>query len=446
MKSEIKNKLTAYSVAAGAAALGIASVANAQVQAGVVGDGLYYQFGPQDDNGQYLGVRASSYDAWGGDPYWTTFPGPEDPAVDHKAPSGFTGYASIAVNPYTGAVVTDIPMEHMVGGPSLSGPSGLPDDPATPDVDESIITSPYVDTMSTGSEFAQDCLYFTTELVDHSGKQSDSFFANASSDGGVLWGKMGVGDEVRAYDGAWHLEMTIPDDPETPGNEETWARVLDDPDDHFNDPNYDTSMNFTQREELYYYDDWFAVGGTWRWGGTGYLGFEMDGIQGWALINIGGDRSGMLLRELYFDVAAGLRGDFDGDGDIDADDIDILMANLGGDPGEFDLTDDGVVDQDDIDEWVFNIVPIGENVGTVYGDFNLDGEVNAGDLALLATNYGLVGTWGWATGDGNGDGNVDAGDLAMLATNYGTVVHPVPEPVTLSLLAVGGAALLRRRK
>ncbi len=144
-------------------------------------------------------------------------------------------------------------------------------------------------------------------------------------------------------------------------------------------------------------------------------------------------------------VADSIRGDFDNDGDIDADDIDLLMANLGGDPGEFDLTDDGVVDQADVDEWVFNIVPIGENVGTVYGDFNLDGEVNAGDLALLATNYGLAGTWGWATGDGNGDGNVDAGDLAMLATNYGTVVHTVPEPITMSLLAIGGAALLRRR-
>jgi hypothetical protein len=34
----------------------------------------------------------------------------------------------------------------------------------------------------------------------------------------------------------------------------------------------------------------------------------------------------------------------------------------------------------------------------------------------------------------------------MLATNYGTVVHPVPEPITMSLLAVGGAVLLRRRK
>jgi hypothetical protein len=139
-------------------------------------------------------------------------------------------------------------------------------------------------------------------------------------------------------------------------------------------------------------------------------------------------------------------GDFDNDFDIDADDVDLLLANLGGDPEVFDLTGDGVVNQADVDDWVFNLVPIGENIGTVYGDFNLDGEVNAGDLALLATNYGLAGNWGWATGDGNGDGNVDAGDLAMLATNYGTVVHPVSEPVTMSLLAVGSVALLKRRK
>jgi hypothetical protein len=151
------------------------------------------------------------------------------------------------------------------------------------------------------------------------------------------------------------------------------------------------------------------------------------------------------LRVIGTAPQGGVTGDFDGDGDVDADDIDLLMANLGGDPAVYDLTSDGVVDQADVDEWVFNIVPIGENVGTVYGDFNLDGEVNAGDLALLATNYGTVGDWGWATGDGNGDGNVDAGDLAMLATNYGTVVHTVPEPVTMSLLAIGGAALLRRR-
>jgi hypothetical protein len=138
-------------------------------------------------------------------------------------------------------------------------------------------------------------------------------------------------------------------------------------------------------------------------------------------------------------------GDFDLDGDIDADDIDLLFANLGSGDAFFDLTDDGVVDQADVDEWL-NIVPIGDNLGTVYADFNLDGAVDAGDLALLGAAFGQPGAFGWATGDATGDGAVDAGDLALLGGNFGTVVHPVPEPVTMSLLAVGGVALLRRKK
>ena len=37
-------------------------------------------------------------------------------------------------------------------------------------------------------------------------------------------------------------------------------------------------------------------------------------------------------------------------------------------------------------------------------------------------------------------------DLGILATNYDwAATGPVPEPVCLSLLAVGGVALLRRR-
>jgi hypothetical protein len=150
---------------------------------------------------------------------------------------------------------------------------------------------------------------------------------------------------------------------------------------------------------------------------------------------------------LRIDVRPGAEpGDFDQDGDVDADDIDLLFANLGGVDLAYDLTGDGLVNSADVDEWVFNIVPIGANIGTVYGDFNLDGAVDAGDLALLGTNFGAAGSFGWADGDATGDGVVDAGDLALLGSNFGTVVHPVPEPVTMSLLAIGGAALLRRRK
>jgi hypothetical protein len=142
-----------------------------------------------------------------------------------------------------------------------------------------------------------------------------------------------------------------------------------------------------------------------------------------------------------------LRGDFDLDGDVDADDIDLLFAAVGGGDTFYDLTDDGLVNQDDVDEWVFNVVPVGgDNVGTVFGDFNLDGAVDAGDLALLGGSFGQAGDFGWATGDATGDGVVDAGDLALLGGNFGTIVHPVPEPASAALLLTGVAALIKRRK
>jgi hypothetical protein len=137
--------------------------------------------------------------------------------------------------------------------------------------------------------------------------------------------------------------------------------------------------------------------------------------------------------------------DIDGDGDVDADDIDALFTMVGGTDMTGDLDEDGDVDQDDVDFWVGN-VPIGENTGTVYGDFNLDGAVDAGDLALLGGSFGLAGPFGWANGDATGDGVVDAGDLALLGGNFGTIVHPVPEPVTMSLLAVGACLPVLRRR
>jgi hypothetical protein len=78
------------------------------------------------------------------------------------------------------------------------------------------------------------------------------------------------------------------------------------------------------------------------------------------------------------------------------------------------------------------------------GDANLDGEVGIADLAAIADHYGDD----WEMGDFNQDGQVGIADLAALADNYGRTClrNPVPEPVSLSLLAVGGLALLRRRR
>ncbi|MEM6333205.1 MAG: dockerin type I domain-containing protein [Planctomycetota bacterium] len=141
-------------------------------------------------------------------------------------------------------------------------------------------------------------------------------------------------------------------------------------------------------------------------------------------------------------------GDFDADGDIDADDIDLLFAAIGGGDLAFDLTTDATIDSADVDELVLSIL------GTARGDANLDGEVSTPDLAILASGFGQPSS-GWAGADFNGDGQVDTADLAILAASFGFGVSPVssgdvaavPEPSTaLACVLLGGAGLTIRRR
>jgi autotransporter-associated beta strand protein len=106
---------------------------------------------------------------------------------------------------------------------------------------------------------------------------------------------------------------------------------------------------------------------------------------------------------------------------------------------------------------------------TYFGDANLDGQVDVNDLGALATNWQASGVW--TSGDFSYDGTVDVNDLGLLATNWQAGVgapltptdgHPwafadafasfglmgatVPEPTALSVLALTGAALCRRRR
>jgi hypothetical protein len=142
-------------------------------------------------------------------------------------------------------------------------------------------------------------------------------------------------------------------------------------------------------------------------------------------------------------------GDFDEDGDIDADDIDALGAAIqagGADPATYDMDGDGDVDADDLAFHVHNLVDtaLGETTGTEFGDFNLDGLVGILDLGLLGDSYNTA--MGWANGDANGDGNVGILDLGLLGDNYGYDRSAIPEPATAALLLLGVGAILRRRR
>ena len=79
-----------------------------------------------------------------------------------------------------------------------------------------------------------------------------------------------------------------------------------------------------------------------------------------------------------------------------------------------------------------------------WGDANGDGHVDATDYALWFNNYGSSGRE--VDGDMNGDGYVDATDYALWFNNYGAgEANGVPEPATLAMLALGAAAIVRRR-
>jgi len=84
-------------------------------------------------------------------------------------------------------------------------------------------------------------------------------------------------------------------------------------------------------------------------------------------------------------------------------------------------------------------------------DANVDGYVDDDDLAVLLGNWeqDSCTITMWQFGDFTGDTDVDDDDLAVLLANW-TGPPPggacVPEPATLSLLALGALAVMRRRR
>ena len=140
-----------------------------------------------------------------------------------------------------------------------------------------------------------------------------------------------------------------------------------------------------------------------------------------------------------------LLGDFNGNGTLDAGDVDLLAAEVRTGTGnlDFDMNGDSQLDIDDHDQWVH----ASSIANTYLGDSNLDGVFDTSDMitAFSSGQYedAIDGNSTWSTGDWNGDGDFNSGDMieAFGAGGYEAgpraAVAAVPEPSSALLTLVG---------
>ncbi|MCA9196528.1 MAG: hypothetical protein KDA87_03280 [Planctomycetales bacterium] len=210
---------------------------------------------------------------------------------------------------------------------------------------------------------------------------------------------------------------------------------------YFGDANLDGEFNSSDLVAVFKageFEDAIANNSTWSegdWNGDG----EFDSSDFVWLFEIG--------YELGPRPPHSLRGDFDHDGRLDLDDINLLLRHVNIESGESsDVNDDGLVNNADIEFWVTNLK------NTWIGDANLDGEFDSSDLVLVfqAGKYGQDVEALWHEGDWTGDLRFDASDFVAAFSGHGELpprpLIPVPEPSFGIMLSLVGLCLSARRQ
>ena len=142
-----------------------------------------------------------------------------------------------------------------------------------------------------------------------------------------------------------------------------------------------------------------------------------------------------------------MRGDFDGNGQMDAGDIDLLAAAIknGTTSLEFDLNADQVVNSEDHLFWIVDLRK------TFVGDTDLNGYFDEQDIVegFIAGKYLSGKEAGWADGDWDGSLLFDDQDFVAAFVSGGYLAGPrskiasVPEPNAFAIFGFGICCMVR---